>query len=181
MTEHERALMEAHRISSLDAHMEARPQIDNADRRKVFEAGHDAGWKNCADHLATENAELKQKLAAARKSIDVLTAEHLKGGQILRKKIEALQLRVARLVGACTKAETAFVTQVGADYNAAIHSACMACRQALSSEYDPQWLREKQAEAVDELKRRMEADGAHIDELSTAQDYADELRQQKEG
>lgn len=37
--------MEAARIDSSEQYFSARPQIDNNDRRKVFESGFDRGWK----------------------------------------------------------------------------------------------------------------------------------------
>lgn len=41
----EYAIMEAHRIHDSDEYFEARPQIDSADRRRVFEAGFDRGYQ----------------------------------------------------------------------------------------------------------------------------------------
>ncbi len=41
--EHDRALMEGARNSACDDYFSARPQIDNTDRRRVYEAGFQAG------------------------------------------------------------------------------------------------------------------------------------------
>ena len=38
------AIRQGHEIASSDAYFEARPQIDNNDRRSVFRAGFDRGW-----------------------------------------------------------------------------------------------------------------------------------------
>lgn len=45
MTEHEYAMREAMQIAASDEHFAARPQIDTADRRRVFEAGFRTAWQ----------------------------------------------------------------------------------------------------------------------------------------
>lgn len=55
------ALQECHRITASEEYFNARPQIDSADRRRVFEAGFDKGyatyfWLNkCPDGSYTYN------------------------------------------------------------------------------------------------------------------------------
>jgi hypothetical protein len=43
--ESERCIMESHQISHSDEYFDARPQIDTADRRRVFEAGFAKGYR----------------------------------------------------------------------------------------------------------------------------------------
>lgn len=45
------ATMEAARNAAEDAYFKARPQIDCNDRRKVFEAGYERGWKERNDSV----------------------------------------------------------------------------------------------------------------------------------
>lgn len=42
--EQQRAIRQGHEIAASDSYFDARPQIDNNDRRKVFEAGFERGW-----------------------------------------------------------------------------------------------------------------------------------------
>lgn len=44
------AIRQGHEIASSDAYFEARPQIDNNDRRGVFRAGFDRGWDAARSH-----------------------------------------------------------------------------------------------------------------------------------
>jgi hypothetical protein len=57
--EHDVALRESSRIHSNDEYFKARPQIDNHDRRNVFDAGYDRGWQAAQQQSAGEIAELK--------------------------------------------------------------------------------------------------------------------------
>lgn len=50
------AIRQGHEIASSDAYFEARPQIDNNDRRGVFRAGFDRGW-DAARTQAKEGGE----------------------------------------------------------------------------------------------------------------------------
>lgn len=45
-SDHEIALMEGHRIPAVDAYFKARPAIDCNDRRRVYEAGYQRGWRD---------------------------------------------------------------------------------------------------------------------------------------
>lgn len=53
--EQQRAIRQGHEIAASDSYFDARPQIDNNDRRKVFEAGFERGW-NAARAQAKEGA-----------------------------------------------------------------------------------------------------------------------------
>lgn len=55
--EHDRALMEGARNSACDDYFSARPQIDTIDRRRVYEAGFQAG-------AASRDAEIAELVAA---------------------------------------------------------------------------------------------------------------------
>lgn len=80
--EHDRALMEGARNSACDDYFSARPQIDTIDRRRVYEAGFQAGaasrdaevaqWQRIIDEEAKDSAlviierdQLRTELAAA--------------------------------------------------------------------------------------------------------------------
>ena len=45
-SDREIALMEGHRIPAVDAYFKARPAIDCNDRRRVYEAGYQRGWRD---------------------------------------------------------------------------------------------------------------------------------------
>jgi len=60
MSEYEKniAYRESSQIVSTDEYFKARPQIDNHDRRKVFESGFERGWEASKKHYeATPSAE----------------------------------------------------------------------------------------------------------------------------
>ena len=63
--EHDRALMEGARNSACDDYFAARPQIDTMDRRRVYEAGFQAGATSRDDEVATLR-ELKQLYQTGR-------------------------------------------------------------------------------------------------------------------
>lgn len=69
--EHDVALRESSRIHSNDEYFKARPQIDNHDRRNVFDAGYDRGWQAAQQQSAGEIAELENSL---QKIVEVLAA-----------------------------------------------------------------------------------------------------------
>ena len=98
------------------------------------------------DRLETENAELKQKLFKAETERGVMFEEYDKQ----TATIEALQLRIARLVDAlnsisATTGEYLLFTAKSTDLSKEYHKA----RKSLSAEGDQQWLREKQAELTE--------------------------------
>jgi hypothetical protein len=63
-------LRESSRIHSNDEYFKARPQIDNHDRRNVFDAGYDRGWQAAQQQSACEIAELKEKLRKEQELLD---------------------------------------------------------------------------------------------------------------
>lgn len=67
--EHNVALRESSRIQSNDEYFKARPQIDNHDRRNVFDAGYDRGWQAAQQQSASEIAELKEKINQFEKAM----------------------------------------------------------------------------------------------------------------
>jgi hypothetical protein len=82
-SEYERnlALLGGHHIADAEAYFNARPQIDNDDRRKVFEAGYERGWEALRQQLA------KRSLQATPEPAD---KEYLEWKSL---KEEALQLK----------------------------------------------------------------------------------------
>lgn len=68
--EHDRALMEGARNSACDDYFSARPQIDTIDRRRVYEAGFQAG-------AASRDAEIQrlQMALADAEALELGTAE----------------------------------------------------------------------------------------------------------
>jgi len=140
------------------------------------------------EKLATENAELKEKCAAAELDIeaekecyeDTNRALNHVANELSSAKatIEALNLRVARLVDAlnsisATTGEYLLFTAKSTDLSKEYHKT----RKSLSAERDQQWLREKQAEAFD-----VATDSAPCDASEKyCRSLASELRQQKEG
>jgi len=67
------AMQNAHCISDEDAYFEARPQIDNHDRRKVFQAGHQRGYEAAHASQQARIDALEAKLAEVSK--DAVLAE----------------------------------------------------------------------------------------------------------
>ena len=54
VTEEELSRMEYERNSAENAYFDARPQIDSGDRRRVFDAGFERGWKAANEAMAKE-------------------------------------------------------------------------------------------------------------------------------
>lgn len=69
MNEQEYAIMEGSRIHCADEYLNARFGYDDPARRKLFEAGHDAGWKAATAASQAREAELREKLEAAEARI----------------------------------------------------------------------------------------------------------------
>lgn len=52
----------------------------------------------------------------------------------LGRELSALKARIAELKEAVIASESAFLTQVGCDYNDVIHAAYMMCKEAIKKE-----------------------------------------------
>jgi uncharacterized coiled-coil protein SlyX len=132
-------------------------QVLDTSEQQIRDALIRLGWT--PHNEEGENAELEQKLATAEKQISI---ELIDAYQAQQETIESLNLRVARLVDALN--ELTEMVEEPPDRNCSCHISppCSDCveysglrealqqsRSALSSESDNQWLREKQAEALD--------------------------------
>lgn len=73
------------------------------------------------------------KLKEYNDSVHASEAEKKQTVLALQAELTASQEQVKRLRDACLAAESAFVTQVGVDYNCTIHAAATQCREALAS------------------------------------------------
>jgi hypothetical protein len=98
--------------------------------------------------LEAENAELKQKLEAAeadylRRHKDAV--DRYEALIAAKATIESLNLRVARLVEYIKSIQTA-------NYEQRRFAVATCCNEALSSESDSQWLREKMDDALEEVQ-----------------------------
>ena len=92
-----------------------------------------------------------------------MTKETLFADRATLKYIEELAARNAMLIEAVTAAESAFVTQVGSDYNDVVHAACCKCKQAISatSEQVAQWMREHDAVVLETAANKFMFGVAH--------------------
>lgn len=61
------ALRESSRIHINNEYFKARPQVDNDDRRNVFDAGYDRGWQAAKQQSAGEIANLMLNIEAQEK------------------------------------------------------------------------------------------------------------------
>lgn len=68
------AIREANEIHDSDEYFKARPQIDNGDRRIVFEAGYIRGWQAATQASEQRIQELEEKLYAELKRVSALNS-----------------------------------------------------------------------------------------------------------
>ena len=69
------AIREAHRNYDEEEYFHARPQIDCIDRRRVFEAGFDSGWKAAredVERFLKDEETIEESLMRNRRDIDTL-------------------------------------------------------------------------------------------------------------
>lgn len=103
------ALSEANHIHDANAYFKARPQIDSADRRRCFEAGHIRAWqaataeanKRIAE-LEKEISELKEELKSEKEHSNILLKN---GGEFYRNEL-ALKAHINTLreaLGVCSQ------------------------------------------------------------------------------
>ena len=85
------AIREAHRNYDEEEYFHARPQIDCIDRRRVFEAGFDSGWKAAredVERFLKDEETIEESLMRNRRDIDTLMrmlAEEKKKSESLSK------------------------------------------------------------------------------------------------
>ena len=90
-------------------------------------------WQDSTDSILKLDKEIEglQAIVNARPMGQSYLKDEINS---LRDKLQAKDKRIAQLEEAVIASESAFLTQVGCDYNDVIHAAYMMCKEAIKKE-----------------------------------------------